>query len=377
LEYQIAPGLQRCAVFRDAIDMSLETRVLFDNPSETHLFNAMTEQITLERLTGIVAFARAASYGSFTAAAQSLSVSPSAVSKTIQRLEQQLGLRLFTRTTRSLVLTPEGRDLQERALNLLRAVEDVVQSAAVARSEPSGTLKVAAPLPIGTRLLAPALPEFRRRYPKLEIDLRLNDRFVNLVEEGIDVAIRVGNLPDSNLISRGLAPSRVSAFASPAYLARRGAPIRPEDLKHHDCVNFRYQTSGQIFRWMFKVGARNVELTPDAGIVVDVSDAVVEVLAAGGGVGMAASFIAAPYVERGLLVPVLNEFSVDRSIITAVWPESRRASPNVKAFVSFLAEVFPSPSPWDATIAAAAARQPDVPPRRKPSSGSMKTNESR
>ena len=143
--------------------MSVETCRLLDNPSRNHIFHAMTEQITLERLTGIVAFARAASHGSFTAAARSLSVSPSAVSKTIQRLEQQLGFRLFTRTTRSLVLTPEGRDLQDRALNLLRAVEDVEQSAAVARAEPSGTLKVAAPLPIGTRLLAPALPEFRRR----------------------------------------------------------------------------------------------------------------------------------------------------------------------------------------------------------------------
>ena len=157
----------------------------------------MTESISLERLTGIVAFARAASHGSFTAAAQSLSVSPSAVSKTIQRLEQQLGLRLFTRTTRSLVLTPEGRELHERALHLLRAAEDVVQSAAAVRAEPSGTIKVAAPLPIGTRLLAPALPEFRRRYPKVQVDLRLGDRFVNLVEEGIDVAIRIGDLPDS------------------------------------------------------------------------------------------------------------------------------------------------------------------------------------
>jgi DNA-binding transcriptional LysR family regulator len=191
------------------------------------------------------------------------------------------------------------------------------------------------------------------------------------------VAIRVGNLPDSNLISRGLAPSRVSAFAAPAYLARRGTPRRPEELKDHDCVNFRYQTSGQIFRWMLRVGTRNVELTPDAGIVVDVSDAVVEVLAAGGGVGMAASFIAAPYVERGLLVPVLNEFPVDRSTITAVWPESRRASPNVKAFVSFLAEVFPSPAPWDATIASAATRQPVVSPERKPPSGLKKRGRSR
>lgn len=303
----------------------------------------MTEQISLERLTGIVAFARAASLGSFTAAARSLSVSPSAVSKTIQRLEQQLGLRLFTRTTRSLVLTPEGRDLQERALHLLRAAEDVVQSAVAARSEPTGTLKIAAPLPVGTRLLAPALPEFRRRHPRLNIDLRLNDRFVNLVEEGIDVAIRIGQLADSGLISRGLAQIRLSAYASPAYLAARGTPTKPEDLSGHDCVNFRYQTSGQTLRWMFKTGNRTIEFTPNAAIVVDVSDAVVELLAAGGGVGMAASWIAAPYVQRGLLVPVLSEFSVDSSTITAVWPESRRGNPAVKAFIAFLEEVFPSP----------------------------------
>lgn len=332
----------------------------------------MKEQITLERLTGIIAFARAASYGSFTAAAQSLSVSPSAISKTIQRLEQQLGLRLFTRTTRSLALTPEGRELHERALHLLRAADDVVQSAAAVRSEPSGTLKVAAPLPIGTRVLASALPEFRRRYPKLSIDLRLNDRFVNLVEEGIDVAIRIGDLADSTLISRRLASIRVSAFASPAYLAARGTPLKPENLKGHDCVIFRYQTSGQLMRWMFKVGGRTIEFTPDAAIVVDVSDAVAEVLVNGGGIGMSASFIAAPYVERGLLVPVLNEFSVDGSPITAVWPESRRASPNVKAFISFLEEVFPSPAPWDRTIAASASQHAHISPSRKQIGGGEK-----
>lgn len=316
----------------------------------------MTEPISLERLTGIVAFARAASHGSFTAAARSLSVSPSAVSKTIQRLEQQLGLRLFTRTTRSLVLTPEGRELHERALHLLRAAEDVVQSAAAVRAEPSGTLKVAAPLPIGTRLLAPALPEFRRRYPQVQVDLRLADRFVDLVQEGIDVAIRIGELADSNLISRGLTQARVSAFASPAYLAAHGTPRRPEDLKDHDCVNFRYQASGQLMRWVFEVGSRTVEFTPDAAIVVDVSDAVVEAIAAGGGVGMSASFIAAPYVERGLLVPVLQDFAAHMPPITAVWPESRRASPNVKAFIGFLQELFPSPAPWDAVIAEGAAQ---------------------
>lgn len=335
---------------------SVDPRRPLDNPSQAHLFSAMKEQISLERLTGIVAFARAASSGSFTAAARSLSVSPSAVSKTIQRLEQQLGLRLFTRTTRSLVLTPEGRDLHERALRLLSAAEDVVQSAAAARAEPAGTLKVAAPLIIGTRVLAPALPAFRRRHPQLRVDLRLNDRFVNLVEEGVDVAIRIGRLADSSLVSRSLAPARVSAFAAPAYLAARGRPRKPEDLKDHDCVNFRFQASGQTLRWTFQRGNRRLDVTPDAPIVVDASDALIEILAAGGGIGLAASFMAAPYVERGLLVPVLDAYSVDRSTITAVWPESRRASPNVRAFVSFLEEVFPSPSPWDATIAAHAAR---------------------
>lgn len=300
----------------------------------------MTEQLSLERLTGIVAFARAGSLGSFSAAARSLSVSPSAVSKTIQRLEQQLGLRLFTRTTRSLALTPEGRDLHDKALRLLQAVEDVVQSAAAVHAEPSGTLKIAAPLPIGTRLLAPALPEFRRRHPRVHIDLRLSDHFVNLVEEGIDVAIRIGPLADSRLVARPLAPVRLQAYASPAYLQARGTPTRPEDLAQHDCVNFRYQTSGQVMRWPFQVGGRTLELTPDAAIVVDVSDAVVEVLAAGGGIGMAASWIAAPHVQRGALVPLLTEHAVDSSVITAVWPESRRGHPNVKAIVAFLEEVF-------------------------------------
>jgi DNA-binding transcriptional LysR family regulator len=299
----------------------------------------MTEPINFERLTGIIAFSRAASLGSFTAAARSLSVSPSAVSKSIQRLEQLLGVKLFTRTTRSLVLTPEGRDLQDKALHLLQAAERVVQSATAARAEPNGTLKIAAPLPIGTRLLAPVLPEFRRRFTKVKLDLRLSDHFVNLVEERIDVAIRLGHLPDSNLISRTLASVRLGAYASPGYLAARGTPQRPEEVANHDCVNFRFQNSGQLLSWAFTVGERKLELQPPASIVVDVSDAVVEMLAAGGGIGMTASWIAAPYVERGLLVPLLKQYWVTSTAIHAVWPESRRYNPAVKAFVAYLAEV--------------------------------------
>ena len=189
----------------------------------------MKEQIGLDRLTGLISFARAASLGSYTAAARDLSVSPSAISKSVQRLEQHFELRLFSRTTRSLTLTPEGRDLYERALRILREVEDIEQAAVASRAEPSGTLKVTAP-PIGLNILAPAIPRFRERYPKLAIDLRLGDQFADIVEQGIDVAVRVGNLADSRLISRTLGPHRLCAFASPAYLAKRGPPRELSDL---------------------------------------------------------------------------------------------------------------------------------------------------
>ncbi|WP_246172590.1 LysR family transcriptional regulator [Nitrospirillum amazonense] len=325
-------------------------RSFLDNWVRFRFIYASMAQINFERLTGLIAFARAASLGSYTAAARALSVSPSAVSKSVQRLEQQLGLSLFTRTTRSLTLTPEGRDLHERALRLLQEAEAIEQAAAAARTEPVGILKVTAPLPIGVHVIGPALPRFRDRYPRLSVDLRLGDQFVDLIEEGVDVAIRVGDLSDSRLIGRQLAPHGLCAFASPGYLARRGIPHHPDDLRHHDCVNFRFQSSGQTFRWSFVMGDRTRDILPDAGVVADVSDAVVSIVAAGGGIGISPTFAAAPYVRRQELIPVLREFIVPRSHITALWPESRRGNPNVKAFLGYLAEVFPSPTPWDALI---------------------------
>ncbi|PJI44688.1 MAG: LysR family transcriptional regulator [Rhizobium sp.] len=300
----------------------------------------MRAQMVLERLTGLIAFARAGSMGSYTAAARSLSISPSAVSKSVQRLERDLGVSLFTRTTRSLTLTPEGRDLHERALRLLRDADEIEQVAMAARSEPSGTLRIAAPLPIGVHVIAPALPAFRRLHPKVTIDLRLGDRFVDIIEEGIDVAVRIGDLADSRLLSRSLAPHRLCCFAAPAYLARRGTPMHPDELEGHDTVNLRYQSTGQAFRWPFQIGERVVEVVPPSGVVIDVSDAVMATLAAGGGIGMSASFVAAPYVVRGELVPVLQEFAVERHNITAIWPESRRANPAVRAFLTALQDVF-------------------------------------
>lgn len=300
----------------------------------------MKEQIAFERLTGLIAFARAGSLGSYTAAARSLSISPSAVSRSVQRLERHLGVSLFTRTTRALTLTAEGRDLHERALKLLRDAEDIEQAAMTARAEPAGTLRIAASLPIGVHLIAPALPAFREQYPAVTVDLRLSDQLVDIVEQGIDVAVRIGDLPHSGLLSRKLAPHRLCAYASPAYLATRGTPIHPGELEEHDTVSLRYQSTGQSFRWPFRIGGREVEIVPPSGLLADVSDAVMAMLVAGGGIGISASFVAAPYVVRGELVPILTEFAVERHNVTALWPASRRSNPAVRAFLTQLQEVF-------------------------------------
>ena len=131
-------------------------------------------------------------------------------------------------------------------------------------------------------------------------------------------------------------------------------------------MNFRFQNTGQALRWPFRVGGRTVEITPDAGIVTDFSDAVAEILVAGGGIGISPTYIAAPYVERGALMPVLQEFAVERSMITALWPESRRGSPNVKAFLAFLGEVFPSPAPWDMLVTLPVGDEEGVPSSATP-----------
>jgi len=296
----------------------------------------MKEQIAFDRLTGLFAFARAGSLGSYTAAARSLGVSPSAVSKSVQRLEKQLGLSLFTRTTRSLTLTAEGRELHERALKLLRNAEEIEQVATAVRAEPSGTLRIATSLPIGLHLIAPSLPSFRARHPKVTVDLRLDDQFVDIVGQGIDIAVRLGELTDSRLRSRRLASLRLCAFAAPSYLAVRGAPTHPDEVAAHETVNLRFQSTGALFRWPFRIGDREIEIVPSSGVIVDASEAVIAAVLAGGGIGIIAAFIAEPYVARGELVPILGDYAVERYGITALWPESRRSNPAVRAFIDHL-----------------------------------------
>lgn len=305
------------------------------------------EPLALDRLTGIIAFARAASLGSYTAASRALAISPSAVSKSIKRLEDRLGLKLFNRTTRSLTLTPEGHELYQKALRLLRDAEEIEQAAFAARTEPSGTIKITAPVPVGLHLLVPHLHLLRERYPALTVDLRLNDTFTDLIEESIDVAIRIGPLVDSRLIARKLATNIVSCYASPAYARTHGIPSSPEECGEHETVSVRYQSSGQLMKWMFNVSGEIIEFFPESAVAVNSTDAVLAYILSGGGIGMLPSFIADGYVSRGELIPVMQDYWVPRNDITAFWPESRRGNPNVRAFMDFLSTVFKDPAPWN------------------------------
>ncbi len=315
----------------------------------------------MDSLVGFTAFARAAASGSYTVAARLLGVSPSAVSKSVRRLEDRLGTRLFNRTTRSLTLTPEGEDLFERCARLLREVEGIKAAAALARSEPAGRLRVAAPLALGRLVLAPALGRFRALNPKVDLELRLSDRFADPEQERVDAALRVGELADTRLVARRLAPHRVVACASPGYLARRGRPERPEDLFAHECVDYRFATTGRLFRWPFQVDGRRVEISPPGVMVTDDGEALAAAAAAGVGVAAVATYIVAPYARDGRLVPLLTGFVAEQAPISLVYPESRRLSPAVRAFLGFVAELVPPDPPWDAALL---TRQPGAPPPR-------------
>lgn len=189
-------------------------------------------------------------------------------------------------------------------------------------------------------MIAPGLLQFQKLHPKVAVDLRLSDHIVDLVEKGIDLAVRIGDLADSRLLSRRLLPHQLCCYASPEYLAARGTPEHPDALMAHDTVNLRYQGTGQMFRWPFRIGDRDIEIVPTSSIIVDASEAVVTTIAAVGGIGMAASFMAGPWVQRGELVSVLSDFAVDRNNITAVWPENRRTNPAVRAFLAELIKLF-------------------------------------
>ncbi len=300
----------------------------------------------MDRFSALTVFAQVADSGSFSAAAQVLGLTPSAVSKQIAQLEDHLGARLVHRTTRKLSLTEVGEAFRFRARHVLAALEEAETAVSNLSTTPRGNLRVTMPIAFGQEHVAPVLPEFAARFPDISLEIVITDRFVDLVQEGIDVAVRIGELADSSLVVRRLAPNRRVVCASPDYIARAGCPETPTDLLHHNCL--LYAEPGYQLDWTFMVDDVRVSV-PIKGSVRSNSIAVlVQSALAGIGIIRLAAYQFMGALADGRLVPLLQDFTMNESEVYAVYPASRHLSPKVRAFVDYLAETIGRPGYWQA-----------------------------
>jgi DNA-binding transcriptional LysR family regulator len=300
----------------------------------------------MDRLAALEAFVRVAECGSFSKAADRLHSSKSVVSRQVSALETELGARLLHRTTRALTLTEAGRSYFERAARILADLAEASASVGQLQAAPRGRLRVSAPMSFGYLHLAPALPDFLDRYPDVELELVMNDRSVDLVDEGFDMAVRIGTLEDSSLVARKLAPMRRTVFASPAYLQARGTPASPDDLRAHECLC--YSNLGLSQEWRFvRPDGRPWPVEVHGRLHANNGDALRAAALRGFGLAVLPSFFVGRDLQSGALVSVLEEFMPQDSALYAVYPHARHLSPKVRAFVDFLAERF-GPFPyWD------------------------------
>jgi DNA-binding transcriptional LysR family regulator len=291
----------------------------------------------MELWSGLMAFLRTGDLGSFAAAGRSLGLSASAVGKAVAKLEQQLGVRLFQRSTRSLRLTEEGRLLQERGRRILDELDETQVMLAQTRETPRGRLRVSMPI-IGYHLLLPTLPDFMARYPEIELDLDFNDRIVDLIEEGVDVAVRSGDLPDSRLMSRALGPFQLILCAAPSYLERFGIPRQPRDLDGHAAIRFRFPNSGKLQDWPLILPPGAPELRMRSVITCNNMEALCGAAINGLGIGCMPGFLAAAPLSRGALQIVLAAHINGPAQFRVLWPSNRHLSPKIRVFVDFLSE---------------------------------------
>ncbi|MES2360833.1 MAG: LysR substrate-binding domain-containing protein [Pseudomonadota bacterium] len=275
--------------------------------------------------------------GSFVHAAERFDTSTASISRQIASLEEHLGVRLLQRTTRRLSMSEPGRAFYERAQQILT---DIAETEAVIGREvtqPSGLLRISVPLSYGLRDFARILPLFRARYPGLRLDIDLSDRTVDLVNDSIDVAVRIGAAPGLNLIARKIAPVRIVICAAPAYLARRGFPQTPEDLAGHDTLAYSLLATGDTWSFRDQYGKeQSVRIEP--AVHANNGDLLRELALAGGGIISQPDFIVADDLARGALVPLLQDWQRNESHVYAVYLSRRFLSPKVRVFIDFMVE---------------------------------------
>ena len=297
----------------------------------------------MDRLQAMTVFAKVVEQGSFARAAERLSISTSACSRQVAELEAHLDTRLLNRTTRRLSLTESGQGFYERCVQLLADLEEAEQAATQTAARPRGTLRITTSINFGVRHVSPAIGAFLAKYPEVKFDVSLSDRIVDLVEEGYDLAIRIGAAGGETVVARRLGEARMVACASPAYLKAHGAPKAPEDLARHSCLTYEYMPVRNVWPFRGKDG-REHAVRVSGPLHSNNGDLLAAAAVAGVGIAYEPEFILGPDLKAGRLVPILTSYSAPIGPIYAVYPSRRYLSAKVRAFVDFLAQRFANAS---------------------------------
>jgi DNA-binding transcriptional LysR family regulator len=300
----------------------------------------------MDKLEAMNAFAKVVAAGSYAEAARRLGLTRSAVSKAVMELEQLLGARLLDRTTRRVTPTEAGLAYYERAAAILADVEETEIQISRLHDEPRGVLKINAPMSFGVMYLGEAVAEFMARYPELRIELVLNDRFIDPLEEGVDVTVRIGALADSSLIARRLAPARLALVASPEYLARAGQPKTPVELRDHRCLAYGHMAA--VHRWHLMQGSEAVTVQITSALCSNNGEVLRTAALAGNGIANLPTFLVGPDIASGKLVQVLPNSPPPELGIYALYAPNRYLAAKTRVFIDFVVARFGEEPAWDA-----------------------------
>lgn len=288
----------------------------------------------MEHFGALGAFVRAAETRSFTEAGRRLGLSSSAVGKAVARLEEELGVRLFHRSTRAITLTAEGESFLERCNRIFSEFEVAKSELTQASARPQGKLRLGLPQ-LGMRMM-PHLIAFQQAYPDVELELEFSDRLVNVIEEGFDAVMRIGEVQDSRLVMRKLGGYSHRLVASPQYLTARGTPARPTDLCTHSCLRYRYPSSGKLDPWPLVSRGRPLLVELPHSATANAIEPLLAMAEAGQGIACLPDFFVESLIARGSLVPLLERYVRDHRTFSILWPSSRQPLPKIKAFVEFM-----------------------------------------
>jgi len=290
----------------------------------------------MDELKRIGVFTRVVETKSFSEAARQLGVAKSAVSKQIIQLEKEVGVRLLNRTTRSLSLTEAGEIFYRHSAEIINRTKIALSELREYQNQPTGTLRVSCPVSFGTQHLVPVIKEVRALYPLLKIDLLLEDRIINMVEEGVDLAVRIGWLQESNLVAKKVCETPVTVFASPEYLAQKGMPKTPQALQQHDWISLSLFSSP--LTWEFEKKGKRHSVQMHSQLKSNSVAAVIALAKSGQGISALSKFCLQEDIDKGLLLPLLTDYELEPSGIYVVYPHREHVPPKVRIFIDFLSK---------------------------------------